>query len=197
MPSSQPLFISLGQDCEPAHHIWRLKLPTVRTPFDSARVPDEALRQCLLSDFKRAFSDNSMRVGCYETNLTWGHISYQALSQEMRDRWTWQVNNFLSLKEKQVLFVREVSEVDDLAKQHDEISHWLNEAGYRSFRLALAVKGACERTDRWFPLTREPDEQGVGSWKGSRADWDEFFAHVQQPGQSKKSTLYFRSDVTW
>lgn len=174
----------------------------------------KALQDCLSTDFKRVFYSGTMSVGCYSTSLEWGHIPFEALSEEYRERWRQQVANFLSLKQKPVLFVRLLESNEDVPGQYARVHRWLEEAGYQSFQLVCPVKGECEQTDHWFPMTRKPDHEGYGSWQGSTADWDEFFEHVRrrfhieadtveeeedtaEPRPGDGDPLFFRSDIGW
>lgn len=170
--------ISLGDNCEVAYHISRAGLPTLSCPFDNAATSHESLLDCIGSDFENVFSGKTLRIGCYETKFIWGHQPKEELGKEIKQRWQTQIRNFLSLKSQNVLFIRRTEDATDLESQYEDIVSCLKKSGFCSFHLVFAVKGECESTERWFPLKRTPDYEGKARWKGSQADWDEFFEGI-------------------
>ncbi len=166
------LVISLGKNCQTAHHLVRLGLTTVkRLPFDTSLTDHAVLCEMLRTDFANAFQQ---RVGIVDHNnrFMFGHHELPAVAGVMQT-WRRRVGRFRSLRQFRghLVFMRgwrPWNPADTGQEDRDELEAALGSFGFKDFEL------------RYIEYVEPP--AGSTAWIGSDEQWEEELADLLNHG---------------
>ena len=165
------MYVSLGSSCDVYHHIKRLNLDSISSPFNSSSTNHKVLLECILSDFSDIFVSDVAKVVCYRTGFSWGHRKLDWLNKDFLRLWNHHVESFTTLKDKDdVVFVRKSSSLDNFEEEQQTLLDYLGFSGYRG---DLLFGVSVPNSSPFFTFDQKPDDKS-NSWKGCADEWDKF-----------------------
>jgi hypothetical protein len=168
--------ISLGFNCEPMLQLRRLGMASPLTIFDNAIIEHRPLVRILRTDFRELFA-GEVHVECHKSGLRFYHHRRETLASGFHGLVARRIERFRAARSRRVLFVRAEPADHDLFGRFRRLHAALAAFGFREFELSMAYRGESEPPAGCFRLCR-PLDNPQRPWRGSRADWDDWFRHI-------------------